>query len=68
MIEPEMAFADLEDDMKLAEDFFRFLCREVLLKGGKELAFLESQYKKSRLMIWGDWRIQPLPVCHIPML
>ncbi len=46
MIEPEMAFADLEDDMKLAEDFFRFLCREVLAKGGKELAFLESQYKK----------------------
>lgn len=45
MIEPEMAFADLEDDMKLAEDFFRFLCREVLAKGGKELAFLESQYK-----------------------
>jgi asparaginyl-tRNA synthetase len=46
MIEPEMAFADLEDDMKLAEDFFRFLCREVLSRGGKELAFLESQYKK----------------------
>ena len=46
MIEPEMAFADLEDDMKLAEDFFRFLCREVLSKGGKELSFLESQYKK----------------------
>jgi asparaginyl-tRNA synthetase len=46
MIEPEMAFADLEDDMKLAEDFFRFLCREALAKGGKELAFLESQYKK----------------------
>lgn len=46
MIEPEMAFADLEDDMKLAEDFFRFLCREVLSRGGKELAFLESRYKK----------------------
>ncbi len=46
MIEPEMAFADLGDDMKLAEDFFRFLCREVLAKGGKELAFLENQYKK----------------------
>ena len=46
MIEPEMAFADLEDDMKLAEYFFRFLCREVFSKGGKELAFLESQYRK----------------------
>jgi asparaginyl-tRNA synthetase len=46
MIEPEMAFADIEDDMKLAEDFFRFLCREVLAKGEKELAFLEGQYRK----------------------
>jgi asparaginyl-tRNA synthetase len=46
MIEPEMAFADLEDDMRLAEDFFRFLCREVLSKGGKELSFLENQYRK----------------------
>ena len=46
MIEPEMAFADLGDDMKLAEDFFRFLCREILEKGEKELVFLESQYKR----------------------
>jgi len=46
MIEPEMAFADLRDDMKLAEDFFRFLCRKVTEKGEKELAFLESQYKR----------------------
>ena len=46
MIEPEMAFADLEDDMLLAEDFLRFLCGEALSKGEKELAFLESQYKR----------------------
>jgi asparaginyl-tRNA synthetase len=46
MIEPEMAFADLKDDMQLAEDFFRFLCRKVLEGGEKELSFLESQYKK----------------------
>ncbi|KPK43768.1 MAG: asparaginyl-tRNA synthetase, partial [Nitrospira bacterium SM23_35] len=46
MIEPEIAFADLQDDMKLAEDFFRFLCREIIEKGEKELAFLESQYKR----------------------
>ena len=46
MIEPEMAFADLRDDMKLSEDFFRFLCRKVTEKGGKELAFLESQYQR----------------------
>ena len=46
MIEPEMAFADLRDDMKLSEDFFRFLCRKVTEKGEKELAFLESQYQR----------------------
>jgi asparaginyl-tRNA synthetase len=46
MIEPEMAFAELQDDMQLAEDFFRFLCRKVVEKGNKELAFLENQYKK----------------------
>jgi asparaginyl-tRNA synthetase len=46
MIEPEMAFADLRDDMKLSEDFVRFLCRKVTEKGEKELAFLESQYQR----------------------
>jgi asparaginyl-tRNA synthetase len=45
MIEPEMAFADLCDDMRLAEDFFRSLCSTVLEKGEKEIAFLEKQYK-----------------------
>jgi asparaginyl-tRNA synthetase len=46
MIEPEMAFADLADDMKLAEDFFRYLCRKAVDKGERELSFLENQYKR----------------------
>jgi asparaginyl-tRNA synthetase len=46
MIEPEMAFADLKDDMKLAEDFFRFLCKKALEGGEQEIAFLEKQYKR----------------------
>jgi asparaginyl-tRNA synthetase len=45
MIEPEMAFADLADDMRLAEDFFRSLCRAVLERGERDIAFLEKQYK-----------------------
>lgn len=49
MIEPEMAFAELKDDMKLAEEFLRFLCRQAVEKGEKELAFLENQYKKISL-------------------
>ncbi len=50
MIEPEMAFADLDDDMQLAEDFFRFLCRKVVEKGEPEMAFLEKQYKTVSMM------------------
>jgi asparaginyl-tRNA synthetase len=46
MIEPEMAFADLKDDMQLAEDFIRFLCTMVLEKGEQEIAFLEKFYKR----------------------
>jgi asparaginyl-tRNA synthetase len=46
MIEPEMAFADLRDDMRLAEAFFRYLCAEALEKGASELTFLEGQYKR----------------------
>jgi len=45
MIEPEMAFADLRDDMLLAEEFFRYLCAEVHRQCEPELAFLENQYK-----------------------
>jgi asparaginyl-tRNA synthetase len=47
MIEPEMAFADLRDDMELAEDFVHFMCRKVIEKGEKEIAFLEKFYKRT---------------------
>ncbi len=45
MIEPEMAFADLEDDMQLAEDFLHTLFQKVLEKGEKEISFFEKHYK-----------------------
>ena len=45
MIEPEMAFADLEDDMALAEEFVRFLCGWAVKKCPEELAFLADMYK-----------------------
>ncbi|MCG2721613.1 MAG: asparagine--tRNA ligase [Thermodesulfovibrionales bacterium] len=64
MIEPEMAFADLSDDMKLAEDFIRFLCAKVLERGENELAFLEAQYKRiSREEIL---RLAETEFVHIP--
>jgi asparaginyl-tRNA synthetase len=49
MIEPEMVFADLRDDMQLAEDFLHFICRSVLEKCQKEIAFLEKYYKRISL-------------------
>ena len=63
MIEPEMAFADLRDDMRLAEDFFRFLLKAVIEKGKKELAFLESQY--GRISCEELDRLAETPFAHI---
>lgn len=45
MIEPEIAFADLKDIMFLAEDFIKFLCKELITHCEDELKFLESHYK-----------------------
>ena len=44
MIEPEMAFADLDDDAALAEDFLKAMCAAALERCGPELAFLEKHY------------------------
>ncbi|MBI5100101.1 MAG: asparagine--tRNA ligase [Nitrospirae bacterium] len=49
MIEPEMAFADLKDDMQLAEEFFRFLCMKILEKGASDIAFLEKFYRNTSI-------------------
>ena len=49
MIEPEMAFADLTDDMRLSEEFFRFLCGKIIEKGESDIAFLEKFYKNTSI-------------------
>lgn len=43
MIEPEIAFADLTDDMDLAEDFFKYLCRFALENYREDLEFLAER-------------------------
>jgi asparaginyl-tRNA synthetase len=43
MIEPEMAFYELEDNMELAQDFVQAVIREVLSTCAKEIEFLASQ-------------------------
>ncbi len=42
MIEPEIAFADLKDDMKLAEDMIRYIISYVLENAKEEMDFFNS--------------------------
>ena len=49
MVEPEIAFADLADDMDLAEDMLKFVIRDVMLNCPDELAFFNSFVDKGLL-------------------
>jgi asparaginyl-tRNA synthetase len=42
MIEPEIAFADLQDDMALAEDLIKEIIRSILRECPEEMAFFNS--------------------------
>ena len=46
MVEPEVAFLDLEGDMRLAEDFLSFVVARVLEARGEELKVLERDTTK----------------------
>nr|NIR69587.1 asparagine--tRNA ligase [candidate division KSB1 bacterium]NIT55261.1 asparagine--tRNA ligase [Fodinibius sp.]NIV10226.1 asparagine--tRNA ligase [Fodinibius sp.]NIY23845.1 asparagine--tRNA ligase [Fodinibius sp.] len=48
MIEPEMAFYDLNMNMDLAEDFIKFIVKRVLDRRPKELEILERDTSKLR--------------------
>ncbi len=49
MIEPEIAFADLNDDMKLAEDMLKYIIRYVLEQCPAEMAFFNRFIDKGLL-------------------
>ena len=49
MIEPEIAFADIHDDMKLAEDMVKYIIRFVLEKAPEEMEFFNSFVDKTLL-------------------
>ena len=49
MIEPEIAFADLEDDMQLAEDMLKYVIKYVLDKCAMEIEFLNNFVDKELL-------------------
>lgn len=46
MIEPEVAFYDLEDNMRLAEDMLKYLIGKVLADNLDDLKFLDETYEK----------------------
>ncbi|MEW5807589.1 MAG: asparagine--tRNA ligase [Acidobacteriota bacterium] len=50
MIEPEVAFADLDDIMELAEDLVIYIVERVLERKGEELKTLERDTKKLELV------------------
>jgi asparaginyl-tRNA synthetase len=49
MIEPEIAFADLEDDMQLAEDMVKYVISYVLENAPEEMEFFDSFVSKGVL-------------------
>ncbi len=49
MIEPEIAFADLEDNMELAEDMIKYIINYVLENCPEEMAFFNSFVDKGLL-------------------
>ncbi|KIZ06446.1 asparaginyl-tRNA synthetase [Monoraphidium neglectum] len=49
MIEPEMAFADLEDDMACAEAYLKHCTRHILEHCAEDLAFFDSMVEKGLL-------------------
>ncbi|CAK9207164.1 unnamed protein product [Sphagnum jensenii] len=49
MVEPEIAFADLQDDMNCAEDYVRFLCQWLLDHCLSDMEFMNAMFDKTAL-------------------
>ncbi len=49
MIEPEIAFADLNDDATLAERFLKYLFRAVLTERADDMAFIAERVQKDAI-------------------
>lgn len=51
MVEPEVAYFDLDDDMKLAEDFISYIVQRVLERRKNELDILERDISKLKSVL-----------------
>ena len=47
MVEPEIAFADLDDNAALAEDFLKYVLAETLARRGDDMAFFAERIDRS---------------------
>lgn len=56
MIEPEVAFFDIEDNMNLAEDFVKYLINYVLDHFASDLAFLDQRIQEEEKSLPQDKR------------
>jgi asparaginyl-tRNA synthetase len=63
MIEPEMAFYELEDNMDLAEDFLKYLVQYALDNCADDLAFLEKRLLEEEKTKKKEEQ-SPMPLCE----
>lgn len=56
MIEPEMAFYDLEDNMNLAEEFIQYIIRYAMEHNAEDLAFLDQRLAEEEKQLPQDKR------------
>ncbi|XP_010921956.1 asparagine--tRNA ligase, cytoplasmic 1 [Elaeis guineensis] len=49
MVEPEIAFANLEDDMNYAENYVKFLCQWLLDHCREDMEFMVKQFDKTAI-------------------
>jgi len=49
MIEPEMAFADLDEDARVAEEFLKYMFRAVLEERADDMAFIAERVQKDAI-------------------
>ncbi len=64
MVEPEIAFADLRDDAKLAEDFMKHLIDTVLTERADDMKFFDERIEKGLIARLRD--VLDKPFRHLP--
>ncbi len=61
MIEPELAFYDLHDNMDLAEDFLKYIISYVMEHNSEDLAFLDKRIRDEEKNMKAELR-RPMPL------